>query len=362
MPSKYYKTIGILLTLLILSTVLVGCDIFQENETQTKQVYLNLAASNSYGIQNLEPGQGRYIYDKGSVADIEFEYNEGYKFLGWEGKDGKDITKEKDGQYILQMNEDKEIKAELKLVDFQPIEIDFDGIDPFNYPPQNQVTNVPHNLENVAVTFNNKLNQENELSIAIESENETDNIEAEQIEITENKINISLTDWRDRFYSDNEEDDYLKFGNEYTLNVGTNNNNNIFDVNNKEIDSDIVINFKVEEPYPEKPKNVNIEINDNNVELSWIRSKTNAKIDVEDYVQEYIIYRSKNEDHLEDEESLSNNNVKVINISVDNPQGQKIIRYTDKNLDLSNDQYYYRVKAVNNYDNESKLSSLVSTN
>ena len=151
------------------------------------------------------------------------------------------------------MNEDKEIKAELKLVDFKPLEIDFDGIDPFNYPSSKKVTNVPHNLGNVTIKFNNKLNQENELEIKIEGEKETDNIESEQIEITDNLINISLTDWRDRFYSDNEEDNYLEFGKEYTLNVGTNNNNNIFDINNKEIDSNIEVVFQVEEPYPAKP-------------------------------------------------------------------------------------------------------------
>ena len=368
MPSNFYKKIALILLLIFILSTMVACDLTGEEE-KTEQVYLNLDVSNTYGVEKLEPGKGRFIYDKGAVAEIEFGYVDSYNFKGWEGKDGEEVTKKENNKYIIQMNEDQEIKAKLELENFKPLEVDFKGLEPFNYSETKEVTNVPHNLESVSIKFNNKLHTDNELSVNIEPKDdsaEQDNIESDMVEIKDNYINIILSDWRDRFYSDDEEDSYLEFGSKYILNIGTNNKSNIFDEENREIDENIAIEFKVEEPYPEVPGNFTLDIKEGSVYISWLRSKTNAKIEVDKYVKKYTIYRSKNRDNIEDKDSIDEKNIKVININLDDSdinytQEDKIIRYVDKEVNLNNSQYFYRIKAVNNYENSSKLSKIIST-
>lgn len=368
MSSNFYKKTVLILLLIFISTTMVACDLTKEEE-KAEQVYLNLDVSNTYGVEKLEPGKGRFIYDKGAIAEIEFGYLDSYKFIGWEGKDGKEVTKKENDKYIIQMNEDQEIKANLELKNFKPLQVDFSDLDPISYSTTNDITNVPHNLESVSIKFNNKLHTDNELEISIalkDDSTEVDEIESDRVSIEDNYINISLSDWRDRFYSDEEEDNYLEFGKTYTLNVGTNNNNNIFDVKNREIDKNIAIDFKVEEPYPEVPGNFTLIIKDGFVEISWLRSKTNAKIEKDEYVKKYILYRSKNRDNIEDEDNINKENAKKIKINFDNPninytKEDKIIRYEDKEINVSENKYYYRIKAVNSYDNDSKLSEIIST-
>jgi len=363
---KNFKKVALILLLLFLISNLTACDLTQTEE-KTEKVYLNLDVNNTYGVKKLEPGEGRFIYNKGAIAEIEFEYIDSYDFKGWEGKDREKITEKEDNRYIIQMNGDREIKANLELKKFKPLEVNFDNLDSFSYSEKSEITNVPHNLESVSIRFNNKLHSENELNVSINTENTTDEIDAEQIEIEDDHINIILSNWRDRFFSDDEEDNYLEFGEEYTLNVYSSNNTNIFDIRNREIDKNIAIDFKVEEPYPEGPDNTTVDIDNDNAKISWLRSKTNAQIDVEEYVENYIIYRSKNKDNLKDKESISRENVKEIKVYFNDPDinytvEDKIIRYEDKEINLNKNEYYYRIKAINNYDNDSKLSNIVSTN
>ena len=228
LTSTFYKKLGLVLILAVILTAVVGCDNIQDTE-KGERVYLNLGATNTYGVETLNPGEGRFIYDKNAVAEIEFASAEGYNFLGWEGEDKEALTEESDGHYKLKMNEDREIKANLELVDFKPLEVNFSGIDPVKYSELGQVTNVPHNLEDVSIKFNNELHTDNELVVRIvENENNNeDQVDSSQIEIADNKINITVADWIDRFYSDDSNDSYLKFGKEYTLHVETNNNDNI---------------------------------------------------------------------------------------------------------------------------------------
>lgn len=361
LTSTFYKKLGLVLILAVILTAVVGCDNIQNTE-KGERVYLNLGTTNTYGVEILNPGEGRFIYDKNAVAEIEFASAEGYDFIGWEGEDKDALTEESDGHYKLKMNEDREIKANLELVDFKPLEVNFSGIDPVKYSELGQVTNVPHNLEDVSIKFNNELHTDNELVVRIvENENNNeDEIDSSQIEIVDNNINITVTDWIDRFYSDDSNDSYLKFGKEYTLHVETNNNDNIFDVELNEISEDLAIDFKVEEPYPEIPGSITLDINNGTVELAWLRSKTNAKIDKKEYVSEYKIYKSTNKDYLKDKGSINEHNVEAIEIT-GVESGEKTIRYEDQDVNLEQNNYYYRVIAINSYDNESRLSELVST-
>lgn len=366
--STLYKKLGFILILIVILTALVGCDNMQETENG-ERVYLNLGVSNTYGVETLNPGEGRFIYDKNAVAEIDFSSAEGYNFIGWEGEDRDALSKESDGQYILKMNDDREIKANLELVNFKPIEVNFSGIDPVKYSELGQVTNVPHNLEDVSIKFNNELYQDNELIVEIEKKTsgDVDEVDSNQIEIVDNNINIVVTDWIDRFYSDSDNDSHLEFGKDYILHVDTiNENGNIFDVNNKEIDEYLAIDFSVEEPYPAVPENVNLDINNGTIELSWLRSKTNAKIDVKEYVSKYKIYKSTNKEYLKDKSTIEEHGIVPQEKYVD-PQKENPINWDDSDVNLEMNDYYYRVIAINDYDddneydNESRLSEIVST-
>ncbi|MFW5994429.1 MAG: hypothetical protein ACOCQF_04715 [Halanaerobiaceae bacterium] len=352
--TEKIKKIGILIVLIISIPVLSSCDSLQ-SDANLEYNYLNISADNEYGIENIEPGLGRYRYEKGTVADIKLSTTEGYASLEWQGEDRGDVVKE-NGNYIIQLDEDKKIRAALELEEFKPLEIDFSGIEPFAYEEADSVTGVPHNLEEAIINFNNELYSDNELEIRIEnvnsdeSEDTEDVIEPHNIEIDENKVIISLLDWRERFY-DEEEDSYLKFAEDYRLIVET-----PYDVDNREYqEEELVINFKVEEPYPEVPDNVRFD-NDKS-ELSWWRSKTNAKIDLdkEEYVNKYIVYKFVGESNFEKKDADSK-----IEVIVDNPAEEDVIK---KQLNIEEEEkIYYKVSAVNDYDNESNLSEVVEAN
>ncbi|MFW6378301.1 MAG: hypothetical protein ACOCZY_02745, partial [Bacillota bacterium] len=300
--AEKIKKFGILIVLIILIPVLSSCDSLQ-GDADLEYSYLSISADNEYGIESIEPGLGRYRYEKGTVADIKLSLTEGYASLEWQGEDRGDVVKE-NGNYIIQLDEDKKIRAALELEEFKPLEIDFSGIEPFAYEEADSVTGVPHNLEEAIINFNNELYSDNELEIRIEnvnsdeSEDTEDVIEPHNIEIDENKVIISLLDLIESIYDD-EEEGYLEFSEDYRLIVET-----PYDVDNREYqEEELVINFKVEEPYPEVPDNVRFD-NDKS-ELSWWRSKANAKIDLdkEEYVNKYIVYKFVGESNFEKEDA-----------------------------------------------------------
>ena len=364
--AGYLKKLGVILILLVLLPVLSSCDGLQD-EAEIEYNYLNISADNQYGVEQIEPDLGRYRYEDGAVVEIEFAEAAGYEFLGWEGDDGGDVAGS-DGDYSIQLDGDKNIRAALRLKEFKPLEIDFSGIEPIDYVDADDITGVPHNFEDVTIFFNNALYPDNELEVRIEkvndnaNDNDNDNsdndqdediIEANNILIDDNKIEISLTDWRDRFFTDESQDEYLEFAEEYQLIVETPYDDYIIDVDNREYQNDeIVVDFMVEEPYPETPENVRIERKGDDYEISWQRSRANAQIDVDEYVKEYRLYKFTGEsDFTEDDAD------EEIEIDVDNPDDKKVIRYEGEIQDTEN--IYYRVKAINEYDNDSGLSETV---
>ncbi|MFN2362956.1 MAG: hypothetical protein ABR596_01570 [Halarsenatibacteraceae bacterium] len=347
---EHIKKFGILIIIITLLPVLSSCDSLQE-DTELEYSYLSISADNEYGVQKVVPDLGRYRYEEGTIVDIEFDKVEGYDFLGWQGKDGEEVVAE-NGNYIIQMNDNKKIIAALELKEFKPLAIDFSGIEPIAYENAEEITGVLHNLEEVKISFNNALYSDNELEIRIENTNNGDsnNIDSNNIEINENSIIISLLDWRDGFFIDEEEEGNLKFAEEYQLIVET-----PYDHDNREYeDEELVVNFEVEEPYPEVPENVRFD--DDKAELSWRRSKENAKIDLnkEEYVNKYIVYKFVGESNFEKE-----NAAEEIEVDVNNPADEKVIR---QKVEFQEDNIYYRVIAINNYENKSGLSEVVNIN
>ncbi|MFW6378211.1 MAG: hypothetical protein ACOCZY_02290, partial [Bacillota bacterium] len=175
-------------------------------------------------------------------------------------------------------------------------------------------------------------------------------IDPNNIEIEENKVIISLLDWRDRISTDEEEENYLEFDKEYQLKVET-----PYDVDNREYEADeITVDFKVEEPYPEVPGNVSF--NRDEAELSWRRSKANAKIDLDEYVDKYIVYKFVGESDFEKADADEETEVDVKDLE---DSDKKVIRFEGEISDTEN--IYYRVSAINEYDNESDLSEVKGT-
>lgn len=155
------------------------------------------------------------------------------------------------------MDKDKQIKAIIDLLKFKPLTIKFDNIASYTYEDISEITDISHDLESLSISFNNQLHQNNDLEVQIIIENnEKDVVESDNIEIEDNIICIHLLEWRDRFFTDEEDEDnnHLKFVNENELIIKEEIESNIFDVNyNFFEDEEINISFKVEEPYPETP-------------------------------------------------------------------------------------------------------------
>ena len=355
-PS-FNKKLTILLLILITTFTISACELGEEEE---ERFYLDLNVDNHYGIETLEPGVGRYIYDEDSVVDIELEPAAGYEFLGWQGEDGEDVADVNDTEFSITMDEDKSIKAGLELVEFKPNWINFDRLDEIAYDERAEIENVPHNLQYVEFEFNNAVSEANDLEVEIANDsgnNDEDEeiIETDNITIADNEIIIDLVDWRGRFFVDEDEEDHLEFAEEYEMTVENTTEDRIFDVNNEEIPQEkLDIDFVVEEPYPAIPTNVNLKAEDDYVELSWHRSRANAKIDVDEYVENYVIYKNIDDDDFEDQEELEE-----IEFAAD--ENKQVLRFEDEDVNLDENTYYYRVKAVNEYDNESKMSETVST-
>ncbi len=362
MLSSYYnKKIVLLLFFFLIILTLIGCEMLQEEEKE-KRVYLNIDVDNPYSVEKLQPGQGRYIYDKDAVAKIEFEHAEGYEFVEWQGEDGQKVVKKDSNNYNLLMSRDRKVKLGLELLEFKLTKLKFDGLDNIE---EDFIEGIPHNLEYVVFQFNNTVHQENEIIVEIENvdDGKIKQVESDNISIEDNKIIIDLVDWRDNFYVDEEKENHLEFAQKYEMRVQNSTNDNIFDINTEEIGKKAInINFIVEEPYPETPGDINQDVENGVVKLSWLHSKTNAKIDNEEYVEDYIIYKNVNDDNFEDEDELEIININIKeDLSVDSPQNKKILRYKDEDIDLENNNYYYCIKAKNEYDNESRISEIVGT-
>ena len=379
MTAPLKKKIAVAFLLLLLIPVFSACDIFQEEEEE-ERFYLDIALDNPYGVETFKPGPGRYIYDEDAVAELEFAEAEGWNFLGWQGDDGDEVAEEDDGEYSLVMNEDKSIKAALNLKEFKPLDIDFDGIDTLSYADREDIEGVPHNISYVRLKFNNALNENNEIEAVIRPENdeeenneeeneeeennnnEEEAIEPDEIEVQDNIITVSLTDWRDRFFVDEEEDEHLEFAQEYEMVVDeATSGDNIFDVENREIDEEIKASFVVEEPYPGSPDDVNLKVENDTIELSWHRSRKNAKIDIDEFVEDYEIYKSEERDDLIDADEIDEDEVEIIEFNIEDPQDKKVLRYEDEDVDLAEEDYFYRIKAINELGNESRLSELAGT-
>lgn len=348
----FIKKISVVVIVVVFLVVLSSCD-FMQDDVNIEQSYLNISADNEYGVETLEPDLGRYRYEDGAIVDIDFAEAEGYEFLGWQGSDGDDVVKTDSGQYQIEIDGDMSINADLELTDFMILVVDFSGLEAIDYNEISDIDGVPHDLDSVELKFNNELHPDNELIARIkDSKADSDGDNLEDIEIDDDKIIINLVDWRDRFYLDEDDENYLEFGEEYELTVGTNYSDNIIDSNNKEIDEEeIVLNFIVEEPYPEIPDSVRLDNENGSYELSWHRSKENASIDVNEFVKEYIVYKFVGDSDFKEEDAD-----KEIIVDVTNPDDKKVIREGD--LEAA-ENIYYRVKAINSYGNESGLSETV---
>jgi len=384
------KSIIIVVFILMLIPALAGCDMLEEDE-EIEHVYLTVELENPYAVEILNPAPGRYKYEEGAVVDIELVENEGWNFLGWQGEDGDEVAaRDKDaGKYSLVVSEDRAIEAELELKEFLGLKIDFDGVGAVDFAehagPGGEVTDVPHNIEYIMLEFNNRLHENVVEDLVVEmindeandgndKENEEENdeeneeqlIDSDNIAVEENYLIITIRDWRDRWFFGDEED-YLEFGKEYSLLID-NSDEYIFDADSlKRIEPEkIEIDFVIEQPYPESPADVNAEILNDRIEVRWLRSEKNAEVDMEEYAENYRVYRSSNQEDLEgvrDSEEIDKDQVEVFDLNVEEDlEGEKVLRYEDSEVELEEEDYYYRVSAYNEIKGEiyeSLLSELV---
>ncbi len=382
---------GLLLLILLVIIIFTGCEL---DEVEEERVYLRIEHRHSYGAEVLQPGRGsfgyfpfrRFVYDKGAIADIELEINEGYQFTGWRGEHGELVIEtEEENTYSIKMDGDKEIVIGLEMEEFKLLDIEFDEIKTVEPDKIDEIVNIPHNLTVITLKFNNQLSSKNRLQASIFKENNHNNndnnnenndndenddirvIDTDNIEMNRNIIRINLRDWRGRIFDD--EENLFEFGEDYQFLLENETEDHIFDVNNKEIaEDDISFTFKVEEPYPERPGNLVADLDMDKVELSWHRSKSIAKTGVNKYVEDYIIYKSENvEDLLYIDDKLNSEETEKIEVNlkedlgIDDPGTQSVIRFKDDDVDLTEKDYYYRVKALNEYDNKSRASKIAGT-
>jgi hypothetical protein len=225
---------------------------------------------------------------------------------------------------------------------------------------------ISHITNNLFFKLNNFVSPENKL---IESIEDPDNPALFEVfdtdleaEIDENIITINLEKWFaefSRLYYDEVIDYNLDFDKRYILKVESEYANNIFDIKNMELDDEIIeLNFKIEIPYPEVPDIESIIFQNEDIIFSWHRAQSLEKFDVNNYVEKYIVQRSKNDS------SFTNITEFTINTEIydENNKPYKIIRFVDsQDLNLANNSYYYRVIAVNEFGNQSAFSDIRST-
>ncbi|MGM0421067.1 MAG: hypothetical protein ACQEQG_08695, partial [Bacillota bacterium] len=268
---------------------------------------------------------------------------------GWSGEDVDRISGT-DGSYSLEMSGDSQLEIEVELLEFKLLSLQFDDVLEADYE-DGDVIDVPYNLDELTLEFNNEVNEANEVAAEIKAADEDGEvIEPNDIEIEDNYIHLSFGE----IYEDISEQENLDFGEKYTLQVAEKSDDHIFDVRNREIEGDVQQVFLVEEPIPDVPQNVVLEKRDGEIEISWLRSSTNTKVDNDEYVQEYRIYRYTDEGQFDPENPGDHYDVKEVENT-----GKKIISYFDE---LTETDYIYRISAYNTeFENESRLSEPVST-
>jgi len=352
----------------VLIFILSGCDTVSNIATESDSKYLTirLNQSNSAGLEEISPGIGRYRYDNNVTTKVIIKAAAGYEFLGWEGRDKDKLAKESSTSFSIYMEDDYEIKAIINYIEFMLLGVDIDdtkNIEAENIEKNNMIS---HTTNNLFFKLNNFVSPENKLIVSIEDpdnpalfEEFVTDLEAE---IDENMIIINLEKWFNEFsrlYYDEVIDYNLDFDKRYILKVESEYANNIFDIKNMELDDEIIeLNFKIEIPYPEVPDIESIIFQNEEIIFSWHRAQSLEKFDVNNYVEKYIVQRSKNES------SFTNITEFTINSEIydENNKPYKIIRFVDsQNLDLANNTYYYRVIAVNEFGNQSEVSDIRST-
>ncbi len=360
------------LILLFLLIALSSCDSIEQLNTRGESshdaAFLTLEIDRLYGVKEIKPGAGRYRYEPEAIAEIKLIANPGYEVIGWAGIDGGDVIKVSDQNYKLTMSDNKRIRTNLRYNEFLLLDVKFNDIKTVEFNKLNNIIEIPHTIENINFRFNNKVSEENDLTIWIEapdSEEENSVIRDFNFSISDNQIIIDIQPWFENFielyFEGNDEENEInnEFEKEYILNIESNFANNIFDSSNKEYNEEIIsLSFQIEEPNPKTPEIIGLSKDNGDVEISWHRTESVTKFAVEDYVEEYIIQRSRNNQDFED-------NITEISVAVDlfdeSERPVKIHRYIDSEINLNNNIYYYRVIAVNQFDNRSEPSDIKST-
>lgn len=369
LKNRIYISIVVMLILL-----LTGCESltgFNDEVQKDESVFLTIELDKPYSVEKLFPGRGNFRYDSGTIAEIKLITNPGYEFLGWAGVDGGDVVKVSDQNYKLTMLENKRIRTNFLYNNFLLLKIEFDNLIKLMHDDINDIIEIPHIIEEIALNFNNKISLENDISALIKDPEKSTGepllIEDLKIEFLDNKLVIHLEPWLEDFIKlyfeeneNNEENEInIEFEKEYILDIKSNFANNIFDSGNKEYNEEIIsLSFQIEEPRPKNPEIIGLSKDNGDVEISWHRTESVTKFAVEDYVEEYIIQRSRNNKDFED-------NIIEISVAVDlfdeSERPVKIHRYIDSEINLNNNIYYYRVIAVNQFDNKSEPSDIRST-
>jgi len=94
----------IIMVVAVLSLALAGCSNVLDNYEHT------LTIASTEGGTVVEPGEGEFPIDYGTVATLVIEADEDYNLSEWEGPDGEDVVEE-DGEYKITIDGDKEILA-----------------------------------------------------------------------------------------------------------------------------------------------------------------------------------------------------------------------------------------------------------
>lgn len=329
------KILDVLLVIIIILSLTACSD---SDLTADKQVYLMIEQNRPYGAV-ISPGAGYFVYDKGTIAQVELDLIEGYNFIDWQGPNGVELVNTAENIWKIQMDGDKEIKAVLKLAGFALLTTE----------PINGESNIPYDLAEIAFSFNNQLGitaDYPQLKLFKLSSPENNLIDQQDIQIQENKIIINLANNYGR-------NSYLEFGAEYELNI----ENRILDIAGRSFRVP-PLNFKVETVAPEAPF-IGIDKVANRLEIFWQRSKDNFKGLGEDYVLEYRIYRSKNN------KEFATTAYEILTTTAGDFQLDEVeivfSENLEEDLDLSNTIYYYKIRAVNEDGKMSKFSNLVNT-
>jgi len=104
--SRYYHVRGIILLLVAIALVAVtaacdGSDIYR------------LSVSSTSGGSVIDPGEGVFTYDPGTVIELVATPDDGYEFQRWTG-DTQDITDANSASTNITMNGDYSVTAEFE--------------------------------------------------------------------------------------------------------------------------------------------------------------------------------------------------------------------------------------------------------